>query len=185
MIALSNAVEPLRMANSISGQLAYEWSIVSLDGAPVVSSNGQSLSPTKSLVEMGPPIRVMLFSNESCNARERPTKAQTKATVKLLLERGADPNGSDANGNTALMEAASHGCDRELMRMLIKAGAKINVKNKSGLTPFEMGLFWGHDGLEEIIAAGYRLPPDKAKMYAEGYAGKPAVQAMIKKASAK
>ena len=143
------------------------------------------MSPTKSLVEMGPPIRVMLFSNESCNARERPTKAQTKATVKLLLERGADPNGSDANGNTALMEAASHGCDRELMRMLIKAGAKINVKNKSGLTPFEMGLFWGHDGLEEIIAAGYRLPPDKAKMYAEGYAGKPAVQAMIKKASAK
>ena len=34
MIALTNAVEPLRMANSISGQLAYEWSIVSLDGAP-------------------------------------------------------------------------------------------------------------------------------------------------------
>ena len=53
MIALSNAVEPLRMANSISGQLAYEWSIVSLDGAPVVSSNGQSLSPTKSLESLG------------------------------------------------------------------------------------------------------------------------------------
>ncbi|HEX7605132.1 MAG TPA: hypothetical protein VF348_00380 [Usitatibacter sp.] len=27
--------------------------------------------------------------------------------------------------------------------------------------------------------------PDKAKMYAQGYAGKPAVQALIKKASAK
>jgi transcriptional regulator GlxA family with amidase domain len=40
MIALSNAVEPLRMANSISGQLAYEWSIASLDGEPVRASNG-------------------------------------------------------------------------------------------------------------------------------------------------
>jgi hypothetical protein len=69
--------------------------------------------------------------------------------------------------------------------MLIKAGAKVDVTNKSGLTPFEMGLFYGHDGLEELIAAGYRLPPDKVKQYEQGYAGKPAVQAMIKKASRK
>ena len=131
---------------------------------------------------MGPPIRVMLFGAQACNPAERPTKSDTKAAVKLLLERGADPNGSDANGNTALMEAASHGCDRELMRMLIKAGAKVDAKNKMGLTPFEMGLFYGHDGLEEIIAAGYRLPPEKAKMYEQGYAGKPTVQAMIRKA---
>ena len=141
------------------------------------------MSPTKPLLEMGPPIRAMLFSSTACQVAERPTRAETKAVVRLLLERGADPNGSDANGNTALMEAASHGCDRELTRMLIKAGAKIDAKNKSGLTPFEMGLVWGHDGLEEIIAAGYRLPPDKVKLYKEGYAGKPAVQAMIKKAT--
>ena len=127
----------------------------------------------------------MLFSHVSCNPSERPTKPATKAMVKMLLERGADVNGSDANGNTPLMEASSHGCDRELMRVLIKAGAKTDVRNKSGLTPFEMGLLWGHDGLEEIIAAGYRLPPDKAKMYTEGYAGKPAVQAMIRKATKK
>ncbi len=141
------------------------------------------MSPTQSLVEMGPPLRVMLFSGQACQPAQRPTSADTKAAVRLLLERGADPNGSDANGNTALMEAASHGCDRELMRMLIKAGAKVDAKNKAGLTPFEMGLFHGHDGLEEIIAAGYRLPPEKAKMYTQGYAGKPAVQAMIKKAT--
>ena len=141
------------------------------------------MSPTGPLVGMGPPLRAMLFSNESCSAGERPTKAATKAVARLLLERGADPNGADADGNTALMEAASHGCDREVMRMLIKAGAKIDAKNKMGLTPFEMGLYQGHDGLEELIAAGYRLPPDKAKMYVQGYAGKPAVQALIKEAT--
>ena len=53
MIALTNAVEPLRMANNISGQLAYEWSIVSLDGAPVVASNGLTLNSTKALASLG------------------------------------------------------------------------------------------------------------------------------------
>lgn len=53
MIALTNALEPLRMANSISGHEAYEWSIVSLDGAPVAASNGLTLSPTRSLERLG------------------------------------------------------------------------------------------------------------------------------------
>ena len=53
MIALTNAVEPLRMANSISGQLAYDWSIVSLDGAAVTASNGLSMTPTRSLDVLG------------------------------------------------------------------------------------------------------------------------------------
>ena len=69
--------------------------------------------------------------------------------------------------------------------MLLKAGAKVDAKNASGLTAFEMGLWSGHDGLEEFIAAGYRLPPDKAKMYLEGYKDRPAAQAMIRKATRK
>ncbi len=143
------------------------------------------MSPSASLVDMGPPMRVMLFGGTACNARERPTMAATKDIVKLLLERGADINGADSHGNTALMEAASKGCDRELMRTLIKAGAKINATNSAGLTPFEMGLWMGHDGLEELIAAGYRLPKDKVKLYNEGYKNRPAALAMIKKAAPK
>lgn len=52
-IALANAVEPLRMANSLSGEAAYEWLIVSLDGKPVPASNGWQLSPTVALADMG------------------------------------------------------------------------------------------------------------------------------------
>ena len=52
-IALANAVEPLRMANSLSGQLAYEWVVVSLDGQPVTASNGWQLTPTVALADMG------------------------------------------------------------------------------------------------------------------------------------
>jgi len=143
------------------------------------------MSPKDSLMDMGPPMRVMLFAGQACNPNVRPTKAQTKEIVKMLLERGADINGADRNGNTALMEAASKGCDRELMRTLIKAGARITATNTAGLTPFEMGLWMGHDGLEELIAAGYRLPPAKVKGYLEGYKDRPAAQAMVKKAARK
>jgi len=53
MIALSNAVEPLRMANILTGQTVYEWSIVSLDGQPTPASNGLQLSPTIPLEPLG------------------------------------------------------------------------------------------------------------------------------------
>jgi AraC family transcriptional regulator, glycine betaine-responsive activator len=53
MIALSNAVEPLRMANNITGEAVYEWSIVSLDGTPTPASNGLELAPTLALEPLG------------------------------------------------------------------------------------------------------------------------------------
>ena len=143
------------------------------------------MPPSAPVEDNGPPMRVMLFSSNACAPNVRPTRAETKALIKLLLERGADINAGDARGNTAITEAASKGCDRETIRMLIKAGAKINVPNASGLTPFEMGLWSAHDGLEELLAAGYRLPPEKVKMYLEGYKDRPASVAMVKKAAAK
>jgi HEAT repeat protein len=143
------------------------------------------MSPSASLSELGPPIRVMLFASNACSPNVRPTKAETKEIIKMLLDRGADVNAGDKNKNTAITEAASKGCDREVIRMLIKAGARINVPNGSGLTPFEMGLWGAGDGLDELIAAGYRLPPDKAKMYLDGYKDRPASLAMVKKATKK
>ncbi len=53
LIAVSNAVEPLRMANRVAGQPVYEWAIASLDGRPVPASNGLELSPTVALDKLG------------------------------------------------------------------------------------------------------------------------------------
>jgi ankyrin repeat protein len=131
----------------------------------------------------GPPLVVALQVGAACAPGERPTKGDTKALIQLLLERKADANRADANGFTPLMAAAMKGCDRAVMKQLIGAGAKVGATNKTGLSAFEMGLFYGHDGLEELIAGGYRLSAEKAKLYAATYAQKPAVLALIKKAA--
>jgi transcriptional regulator GlxA family with amidase domain len=49
MIAFTAAVEPLRLANRLSGKALYEWVLVSADGLPVQASNGIELKPARSI----------------------------------------------------------------------------------------------------------------------------------------
>jgi HEAT repeat protein len=179
------AMQYLRSRNVKYDEASWFTALRTLDVALVNALLDAGMSPTANVTGLGAPIRVMLFASEACSPTVRPTRGEAKEITRVLLARGADIHGADENGNTAITEAASKGCDREMMRMLIKAGARINVPNKSGLTPFEMGLWMGHDGLEELIAAGYRLPPDKVKVYLDGYKDRPAAVAMVKKAAAK
>jgi len=44
MIAMSSAIEPLRMANRLSQETLYEWPVITLDGHPIAASNGLTLS---------------------------------------------------------------------------------------------------------------------------------------------
>jgi transcriptional regulator GlxA family with amidase domain len=53
LIALSTAVDALRMANRVSGQEAYVWTLASLDGGPVAASCGLALSPSVPLEQIG------------------------------------------------------------------------------------------------------------------------------------
>lgn len=43
MLAFSAAVEPLRIANQLTGRCLYRWYLISEDGLPVVCSNGVSI----------------------------------------------------------------------------------------------------------------------------------------------
>jgi AraC family transcriptional regulator, glycine betaine-responsive activator len=54
LIALSSAVEALRMANRVAEQDVYEWTLASMDGRPVAASNGLSMSPTVAIDRIGP-----------------------------------------------------------------------------------------------------------------------------------
>jgi len=51
MIAFTNAIEILRMANYLSGEPLYRWTVYSVDGRPVAASNGLTVQET---VALGP-----------------------------------------------------------------------------------------------------------------------------------
>jgi transcriptional regulator GlxA family with amidase domain len=53
LIAVTNALEVLRMANRVARTEIYEWVIASLDGRPVAASCGLELTPTVALDKMG------------------------------------------------------------------------------------------------------------------------------------
>ena len=124
------------------------------------------------------PLMVLFFGRQACAHPET-----GHALVRLLLDRGADVNQQDEKKNTALMFAADN-CDRQTLRLLLKAGAKVNARNWANLTAFEMGVVSGNPGLEELIDAGARLDAVKAKAWAEAYKKNPKALALIKKASA-
>lgn len=53
MIALSSIVEPLRMANQLTGCKLYEWVILTADGEPVKASNGLVVMPDGGIDDAG------------------------------------------------------------------------------------------------------------------------------------
>ncbi|HEX4389769.1 MAG TPA: GlxA family transcriptional regulator [Steroidobacteraceae bacterium] len=101
MIALSSAVEPLRMANIVMRQPVYEWSIVSLEGTPTAASNGLQLSPTLPLEQVG--TVDILFVCGGVDVQEVVT-AKTLAALKRLAERRV-PLGALCTGGYALAKA--------------------------------------------------------------------------------
>lgn len=67
---------------------------------------------------------------------------QTEA-VRLLLQQGADVNGRNRDGNTALHLAMFLG-RAETAELLLKSGADVNARNDDGATPVDvLGVPWG------------------------------------------
>ena len=53
MLAFTSAIEPLRVANQLTGQILFTWQIHSEDGRPVTCSNGVTVMPDGALPEDG------------------------------------------------------------------------------------------------------------------------------------
>ncbi|HEX4649855.1 MAG TPA: AraC family transcriptional regulator, partial [Steroidobacteraceae bacterium] len=101
MIALSNAVEPLRMANILTRQPVYDWSIVSLDGQPTPASNGLELSPTLPLEQAGNVDILFVCGGVDVQDAVSP---KVLAALKRLAERRV-PLGGLCTGGYALAKA--------------------------------------------------------------------------------
>ena len=65
------------------------------------------------------------------------TPEEVAAAVKFCLDHGADATTVDEDGNTALHGVAVWGSN-DAVEMLVAAGAKLDAKNKRGLTPWRI-----------------------------------------------
>ena len=65
------------------------------------------------------------------------TPEEVAAAIKFCLDRGADATTIDVDGNTALHGVAVWGSNAAV-EMLVAAGARLDVKNKRGLTPWRI-----------------------------------------------
>jgi uncharacterized protein len=65
------------------------------------------------------------------------TPAEVAAAIKFCLDHGADATTVDDEGNTALHGIAVWGSN-DAVQMLVAAGARLDVKNKKGQTPWRI-----------------------------------------------
>ena len=101
LIAVANALEPLRMANRLVGQDVYEWSVISMDGRAADASSGLNLSPTGALDQLG--AVDILFVCGGINVREAVSPALLTALRRLADRRV--PLGALCTGGYALARA--------------------------------------------------------------------------------
>lgn len=75
-----------------------------------------------------------------------------RETMRLLLERGADPNARQQADFTPLHGAASRG-DREAVALLLAHGADRNAKSADGKTPADVARERGYPSVAEFLAS--------------------------------
>lgn len=81
-------------------------------------------------------------------------KQGERTAVTVLLQRGVDVNGTEADGTTALHWAAHNG-DLNMLNGLIRAKANLNAKNRYGVAPIWLAANNGHaDVVEMLLRAG-------------------------------
>lgn len=95
-----------------------------------------------------------LGTKEEDTTGRKKTEAEAIASLKFVMDAGADVNLVDNQGDTALHGAAQKGWD-QVVQFLIDHGAKLDVKDKRGHTPLDaaMGLMGngGFDGSRQDV----------------------------------
>jgi ankyrin repeat protein len=92
-----------------------------------------------------------LVRTRGTNGNDLLGMAHDLGLVRLLLERGADPNRGNDHGWTPLHQAG-YSNRRDLAEALLDAGARTDLSARGdGGTPLVLALFWGHREVVDLL----------------------------------
>ena len=94
--------------------------------------------------------------------------------IELLLDNSAYIDAESPNGSTPLMMAAMYGTP-ESVKVLIQAGADLNVKNQLGLTALDFAIRGNRQNAKELIETGLQREAARKARQQAVEASQPAV----------
>lgn len=104
----------------------------------------------RALIERGADIHAAARNAQGVAPVHAAASVRDAASMRLLLERGADPNARQHLGYAPLHATAANG-DRDLTELLLAHGADPFAKTDDGRTPADMAAERGHGELAEWL----------------------------------
>lgn len=128
----------------------------------VDAMNGQGFTPLglaaffghedalRTLLDLGAEVDLVQKSINANTALDSAVAADRMAAVKLLLERGAEPNVHAVRGYTPLHKAAFGG-NAEMVRLLLSRGADPAAETDEGRRPLDIAEERGHGDAADAL----------------------------------
>ena len=97
------------------------------------------------------PVKQKKLNNSFLSAAKRGKVGE----MKMFLERGADVNATDKDGNNALLLLLEKYPEAEVTQSLIDMGINVSAGNKRGRTPIKLTIHLSdYKNMEVIVASG-------------------------------
>jgi ankyrin repeat protein len=144
-----------------AGELALRYLLVA--GAEIDPLDGLGRTPLMGAANHGQVAKASLLLSWGANVAAVDKEGNTAlilagrwsdptnvATMRVLLNGGADANKANADGATALREAARHG-NIAGAQLLLERGAEVNRRDKTGSTPLSLALKAGYNEVAALL----------------------------------
>ncbi|EJO68367.1 ankyrin repeat protein [Leptospira kirschneri serovar Grippotyphosa str. Moskva] len=95
-------------------------------------------------------------------------KNSDQEAIRLLIEAGAEPDETNARGETPLLSALDQG-NEDLIQIFLEAGADTEKKDFAGNTPLTKAVSTGNVSIVEMVLENEYSTPDLEERNGEGY----------------